>query len=88
MSVSGSDDGKTWTELGRTGGMARPTRRYPSVASSSRRRRKTASCRLAFSDPRARQFHVNEISLFRNGKPGAGRRSPQLFERVDERRQR
>jgi hypothetical protein len=28
MVVSGSDDGKTWTELGHTGGMARPTAKF------------------------------------------------------------
>jgi beta-galactosidase/beta-glucuronidase len=66
MSVLGSDDGKTWTELGRTGGMARPTGEiHPSAQFAASHKR---FLRLALSDPRARQFHVNEISLYRNGK--------------------
>jgi hypothetical protein len=68
MAVSGSDDGKTWTELGHTGGMSRPTGEiHPSVkfASASHSR----FVRVTLSDPRARQFVVNEINLFRNGKP-------------------
>src|SRR5208282_3538459 len=65
--VSGSDDGKTWKELGRTGGMARPTGEiHPSAkfAAPSHYR----FLRMALSDPRAVSFRVNEINLFRNNR--------------------
>jgi hypothetical protein len=68
MAVSGSDDGKTWTELGHIGGMSRPTGEiHPSVklAAASHSR----FFRLTLSDPRARQFVVNEINFIHNGKP-------------------
>ena len=68
MAVSGSDDGKTWIDLGHTGGMARPTGEiHPSVkfAAASHNR----FFRVTLSDPRARQFTVNEINFFRSGKP-------------------
>ncbi|HUB81906.1 MAG TPA: discoidin domain-containing protein [Bryobacteraceae bacterium] len=65
--VSGSDDGKTWSELGHTGGMARPTGEiHPSVKFAAAAQKRFL--RFALSDPRARQFHVNEISFFLNGK--------------------
>jgi hypothetical protein len=68
MIVSGSDDGKTWTELGHTGGMARPTGEiHPSVKFAAAAH--SRFLRFTLSDPRARQFHVNEINLSRNGKP-------------------
>jgi hypothetical protein len=68
MTVLGSDDGDKWNELGHTGGMARPTGEiHPSVklAAVSHYR----FLRFALSDPRARQFHMNEITLYRGGKP-------------------
>jgi len=68
MVVSGSDDGKTWTELGHVGGMSRPTGEiHPSVkfAAASHNR----FLRIALSDPRAKQFRVNEVNFLRNGKP-------------------
>jgi hypothetical protein len=68
MVVSGSDDGKTWTELGHTGGMARPTGEiHPSAKCTAPSRNRFFL--IALSDPRARQFHVDEINLFRNGRP-------------------
>jgi len=68
MVVSGSDDGNTWTDLGHTGGMSRPTGEiHPSVkfAAASHNR----FFRVTLSDPRARQFTVNEINFFNSGKP-------------------
>ena len=66
--ISGSDDGKTWKELGHTGGMARPTGEiHPSVKFDAPSRNRFF--RAAFSDPRAVSFRVNEINLFRGGKP-------------------
>jgi beta-galactosidase/beta-glucuronidase len=65
--ISGSDDGAAWKELGHTGGMSRPSGEIrPSVkfAAPSRHR----FFRIALSDPRARSFHVSDISLFRNGR--------------------
>ena len=77
MTVLGSDDGNTWAELGHSGGMSRPTGEiHPSVklAQVSRYR----FLRFALSDPRARQFRVNEIAVYRGGKqvPVAG---PHIF---------
>jgi beta-galactosidase/beta-glucuronidase len=66
--VTGSDDGKTWQELGRTAGMARPTGEiHPAVKFSGPSLHRFL--RIALSDPRATQFRVNEVSLARNGKP-------------------
>jgi hypothetical protein len=64
--VSGSDDGAAWQELGRNEGMARPSGDInPSIkfAAPSHHR----FYRLAFSDPRARSWRVNEVSPFRAG---------------------
>ena len=66
--VSGSDDGATWHELGHAEGMARTTGEMrPSVkfAAPSRHR----FYRIAFSDPRARGWRVTEVTLFRGGQP-------------------
>jgi hypothetical protein len=66
--VTGSDDGTTWRELGHTGEMARPSgdlRASVKFAAPSHHR----FFRIAFSDPRAVTFRVNEINLFRGGKP-------------------
>jgi hypothetical protein len=66
--VSGSDDGATWHELGHAEGMARTTGEMrPSVkfAAPSRHR----FYRIAFSDPRARAWRVTEVTLFRGGQP-------------------
>jgi len=66
--VSGSDDGAAWRELGRAEGMARPSgdiRPAVKFAAPSRHR----FYRIAFSDPRARSWRVNEVALFRAGHP-------------------
>ena len=66
--VSASDDGAAWRELGRAEGMARPSGDIrPSIrfAAPSRHR----FYRIAFVDPRARSWRVNEVALFRDGRP-------------------
>ena len=65
--VTGSDDGKTWKELGQTAGMARPTGElHPSVKFTAPSRNRFL--RITFSDPRATSFRVNDIYLFRNNR--------------------
>jgi hypothetical protein len=66
--VTGSNDGAAWEELGHMEGMARPSGDVrPSIrfAAPSRHR----LYRVAFSDPRAVSWRVNEVSLFRGGHP-------------------
>ncbi len=62
--VSGSDDGKTWEELGHAAGMARPggeLRTSIGFAAPSRHR----FYRVSFDDPRATGWMVGEITFFR-----------------------
>jgi hypothetical protein len=62
--VSGSDDGATWSELGRGDGIARLSGEIrPSIRFTAPSRRRFY--RIAFSDPRARSWRVTEVSLFR-----------------------
>ncbi|HLJ46381.1 MAG TPA: discoidin domain-containing protein [Bryobacteraceae bacterium] len=66
--VSGSDDGANWKKLGQAEGMARPSGDiHPSVNLSTPARYRFY--RIAFSDPRARSWQVNDVNLFRAGKP-------------------
>lgn len=66
--VSGSDDGAAWSELGHSGGMSRPSGDIrPSIKFSAPSRHRFY--RIAFSDPRARSWHVNEVSLFLGSQP-------------------
>ena len=61
--VSGSEDGKTWKELGQAAGMARPggeLRTSLALNGISRSR----FYRIAFDDPRANGWQVNEITFF------------------------
>jgi len=61
--VSGSEDGQTWKELGRAAGLARPggeLRTSVALNGISRSR----FYRIAFDDPRANGWQVNEITFF------------------------
>jgi hypothetical protein len=65
--VSGSDDGAAWKELGHSEGMARAAGDIrPSVrfAAPSRHR----FYRIDFSDPRARTWRVTEVTMFRGDR--------------------
>ena len=60
--ISGSDDGKTWKELGSAAGMARPGGEVrTSVALNEISR--SHFYRIAFDDPRASGWQVNEITF-------------------------
>jgi hypothetical protein len=62
--VSGSDDGAAWQELGRDEGMSRASGDIrPSVKFTAPSRHRFF--RVTFSDPRARAWHVNDMSLYR-----------------------
>ena len=66
--VTASDDGATWSEVGRAEGMARPTGDIrPSVKFGTPSRHRFY--RLTFSDPRARAWQVNGVSFFRGAAP-------------------
>ncbi len=66
--VSGSDDGAGWEELGHMEGMARPSGDVrPSIRFTAPSRHRFY--RVAFSDPRAVSWRVDEVSLFRGGHP-------------------
>ncbi len=65
--ISGSDDRQAWKELGQADGMARPTgelRTMVPLRSTSRSR----FYRIAFEDPRAGGWQVNEITFFHGGQ--------------------
>ena len=65
--VSGSNDGAAWSQLGRGEGMSRPSGDIrPSVKFTAPSHYRFY--RIAFSDPRARSWHVNDISLFRGAQ--------------------
>jgi Exo-beta-D-glucosaminidase Ig-fold domain/F5/8 type C domain/Glycosyl hydrolases family 2/Glycosyl hydrolases family 2, sugar binding domain len=66
--INGSDDGVAWSELGHTEGMSRRSGDIrPSIRFTEPSRHRFY--RIAFSDPRARSWHVNDVSLFRGGQP-------------------
>jgi hypothetical protein len=66
--VSGSDDGASWSELGHREGIARTTGEIrPSIQFAAPARRRFY--RIAFSDPRARSWRVTEVTLFRGAQP-------------------
>jgi hypothetical protein len=66
--VSGSNDGAGWEELGHLEGMARPSGDVrPSIRFAAPTRHRFY--RVAFSDPRAVSWRVMEVSLFRGGHP-------------------
>jgi len=65
--VSGSDDGTNWEDLGETAGMARPTgelRTNIILKVTSRHR----FYRISFDDPRAGGWSVNEVAFFHGTK--------------------
>ena len=65
--VTGSDDGRSWKELGRAEGMARPSGDIrPSVKLAAPAHNRFY--RLTFSDPRARAWRVGDVSLFRGDR--------------------
>ena len=66
--VTASDDGASWSEVGRTEGMSRPSGDIrPSVKFGTPSRHRFY--RLTFSDPRARAWQVNGVSFFRGTTP-------------------
>ena len=61
--VSGSDDGKTWTELGRASGTDRPAREFkPSIALSAPSH--SRFYRVTLDAPSAQHWEVGEMALF------------------------
>ena len=67
-SVSGSDDGNIWKDLGSDAGMSRPAGEIrPSI--KWKVAAKNRFYRIIFSDPRARSWRVNEINLFNGNRP-------------------
>jgi hypothetical protein len=66
--LSGSDDGSSWKELGGVAGMSRPSGEIrPSIKLKALA--KNRFYRLTFSDPRARSWRVSEVSLFAGSRP-------------------
>ncbi len=65
--VSGSDDGQTWTELGRAAGADRPAREFkPSIALTAAARRRFY--RLTLDAPSAQGWEVGEFALYDRGR--------------------
>lgn len=66
--VSGSNDGQSWTELGRTWGLARPAGELqPSIAFHQPAR--SAFYRVTFESGRPLTWHIGELSFFDAGRP-------------------
>src|ERR1035438_6483506 len=66
--VSGSDGGNIWKELGSDAGMSRPSGEIrPSIRLKAAARNRLY--RIAFSDPRAASWRVSEVNLFRANRP-------------------
>jgi hypothetical protein len=61
--ISGSDDRQVWKELGQADGMARPTGELRTTV-PLRRVSRSRFYRIAFEDPRASGWQVNEITFF------------------------
>jgi len=66
--ISGSDDGRAWKELGHADDMARPSGDIrPSIRFAAPAWNRFY--RVAFSDPRARSWRVADVSLYRGDRP-------------------
>jgi hypothetical protein len=66
--LSGSDDGNIWNELGSDAGMSRPSGEIrPSIRLRAPARNRFY--RIVFSDPRATSWRVSEVNLFRANRP-------------------
>ena len=65
--VSGSDDGQTWTPLGRASGMARPGGDIGTTVGFDGPAR-SRFYRIGFENPRALYWQVGEVRLLRDGR--------------------